>query len=440
MKFLLRLLIISCIALLTSCRAIPPDISIPDPYSKPKDIAIFIDGTAFKQSDSSNIYKLVEKVKDRKDLLSFYTVGVGAGPDAKRVGQFLGIGLSVDVQNAYRFICENYSKTRQDRIHLFGFSRGAYTCKIVTNLMLTAGVINFENLRNQKHQKRLVRQLYKAYLSKKSIEERKQDVNIIIKRWEDKLDIKLKRRFDVTVETLNLFDTVEALGAPDGSFNPCCPNKNHPEQYSNIKKVNHAVSIDDNRARIFTPILATCPCAKDTNNRPIDDYINEVWFAGAHSDVGGGYKYENGKMDNKLAYIPLQWMMNNLKSYDLFEGEITLYKTNISGTAHDAEIDYGPAFLRRNRNLSSYLNKTSHYNHGKLKLHRSVITRLKSGLLPIFKHYEKKNEETDENGNHVHTKDCLLDWFQKQPFDKCFKATVKGYDFVEPCDTIEIID
>ncbi len=74
------------IILFSSCRAIPPEINIPDPYSKAKDITVFIDGTAFKPSDSSNIYKLNQNLKQRKDLLSFYTVGVGAGPDAKRSG------------------------------------------------------------------------------------------------------------------------------------------------------------------------------------------------------------------------------------------------------------------------------------------------------------------------------------------------------------------
>ena len=106
-------------ACMVSCKAIPPEVNIPDPYSKPKDITIFIDGTAFKPSDSSNIYKLNQSLRQRKDILSFYTVGVGAGPDAKHAGQFLGVGLSKDVQNVYRFICQNYSKTRKDRIHLF---------------------------------------------------------------------------------------------------------------------------------------------------------------------------------------------------------------------------------------------------------------------------------------------------------------------------------
>jgi len=438
-KLRINLGIICLIALLASCRAIPPKTNIPDPYNKAKDITVFIDGTAFKPSDSSNIYKLNQSLKTRKDLLSFYTVGVGAGSDAKRSGQFLGVGLSKDVQNAYRFICQNYSKTKYDRIHLFGFSRGAYTCKIISNLIYTAGIVDLSNIRDEKLQRKFIKKLYKTYLSKKTGNERKQDINLVIAKWEDKLDIKIIRRFDVDIETLNLFDTVEALGAPDNSFNPCCPNKNHLDQFCNVKKVNHAVSIDDNRARIFTPILASCSCISDCKTRTLDDFVNEVWFAGAHSDVGGGYKNEKDEMDDDLAKIPLKWMMNNFIGYNLFKNDLIIDETNTNAKIHDAEIEYGPAFKRRNRHIYKYHKYISEYNKGKYKIHRSVIQRIENGLIPIFKHYERQNESTDENGDHIHTDSCSKDWFEDIPFDKCFKKTNKGFKFLETCDSIEII-
>lgn len=432
--------ILLIVILVSSCKAIPPEINIPDPYSKAKDITVFIDGTAFKPADSSNIYKLKQNLKQRKDLQSFYTVGVGAGPDAKHAGQFLGVGLSKDVQNAYQFICQNYSKTQNDRIHLFGFSRGAYTCKIIANLIYTAGLLDLSEIRDEKHQRQLIKKLYKAYLGNKTVEERKRDINLVILKWEDKLDIKIKRRSHIDIETLNLFDTVEALGAPDNSFNPCCPNKNHLEQFCNVKKVNHAVSLDDNRARIFTPVLASCSCISDCKNRSLDDFVNEVWFAGAHSDVGGGYKNEKGEMDNALAYIPLKWMMDNLTDYNLFNKELIVDDTHLTATIHDAEIDYGPAFKRRNRHIYKYHKYISEYNKGKFKVHRSVIQRIERGLIPVFKHYERQKESKDEMGKHLHNESCSKDWFETAPLDKCFKKTGKGFQFIETCDSIEIVD
>ncbi len=436
----IRAILFLIVVVLTSCKAIPPEINIPDPYHNAKDIAIFIDGTAFKPSDSSNIYKLNQNLKQRKDLLSFYTVGVGAGPDAKRAGQFLGVGMSEDVQNAYQFICQNYSKTKNDRIHLFGFSRGAYTCKVITNLIYTAGILDLDNIRDERLQRKLIRKLYKTYLSKKTAGQRKVDINLVIAKWEDRLDIKIKRRFNVDIETLNLFDTVEALGAPDNSFNPCCPNKNHLEQFCNVKKVNHAVSIDDNRARIFTPILASCSCISDCKNRALDDFVNEVWFAGAHSDVGGGYKTEKGEMDDDLAHIPLKWMMNNLSDYNLFKNDLELNSHHMNGKVHDAEIEYGPAFKRRNRHIYKYHKYISKYNKGRYKIHRSVIERLENGLIPIFKHYERQKESTDTNGNHIHTQSCSKDWFETEPLDRCFKKTDKGFKFIETCNAIEVVN
>jgi len=435
-----KIYVLLIIILVSSCKAIPPEINIPDPYNKVKDITVFIDGTAFKPSDSSNIYKLNQNLKQQKDILSFYTVGVGAGPDAKSFGQFLGVGLSKDVQNAYQFLCQNYSKTRKDRIHLFGFSRGAYTCKVLTNLVYTAGLLDLDNLGSQKIQQQLIKKLYKAYLSKKTAEERKQDINLVIAKWEKKLNIKIRRRLNIDIETLNLFDTVEALGAPDNSFNPCCPNKNHLEQFCNVKKVNHAVSLDDNRARIFTPNLASCKCITDCKNRRLDDFVNEVWFAGAHSDVGGGYKDIEGKMDDDLAQIPLKWMMNNLLDYNLFQNDLLLNETHLNGKLHDAEIDYGPAFKRRNRHIYKYHKYISKYNKGKYKIHRSVIQRIENGVIPIFKHYESQDESIDANGNHSHTQTCSKDWFEDKPFDKCFRKTDKGFQFIETCDSIEVVD
>ena len=415
------------------CKAIPPLISVPDPYERAKDIAVFIDGTAFTPKDSSNITKLHNSLIDRKDILSFYTVGVGAGPDAKRVGQFMGVGLSKDVQEAYRFICLNYSKTRQDRIHLFGFSRGAYTCKIITNLIRVVGIIDLDSIHDEKTQIKLIKKLYKTYLSKKSVENRQADVNTYINEWQLKHQITLKRRMDVSIETLNLFDTVEALGAPDQSFNPCCPNANHLDQFANVNFVNHAVSIDDNRARIFTPVLATCPCIeKPKDKTSFTDFVNEVWFAGAHSDVGGGYRDAAGNLEDKLSYIPLKWMQQQLTSYNLFNAPIPTNEAHLKAKVHDAQLPYGAAFLRRNRQLEPYHRKTIAYNNGRMKIHKSVIDRLALGIIPKFKQYERKRDKR--------TKTIVKDWYEVAPFNNCFKKVNSTFIYKQSCDLIEIID
>lgn len=429
MKFIQKVYYLILIILISGCKAIPPEITIPDPYKQAKDIAIFIDGTAFKPADSSNIYKLYENTIKRDDLLSFYTVGVGAGPDAKRAGELLGVGVSVDVQNAYRFICLNYSKTNDDRIHLFGFSRGAYTCKIISNLVYLAGVINFDNIQDEKSQRKLIRKLYKAYLGKKTTNERKNAINLVLEKWEQKNKITVKRRQNINIETLNLFDTVEALGTPNGRYNPCCPNKNHLDQFTNIKKVNHAVSLDDNRARIFTPILATCDCIESNSKQK----VNEVWFSGAHSDVGGGYKNDSipSLPDDKLSYVPLKWMQKQVENHNLFNNKTRIDSSHILGLIHDAQIKYKGAFLRRNRYLNKYRERTLTFNEGRIKIHQSVIERLEKGVIPTFKRVEKNKNKRKK----IDSKD----WFETAPFNKCFTKKDVGFIFDKSCEFIEVI-
>lgn len=107
------------------------------------------------------------------------------------------------------------------------------------------------------------------------------------------------------------------------------------DQFTNIKKVNHAVSLDGNRARIFTPILATCDCTASNSNKK----VNEVWFSGAHSDVGSGYKNDSipSLSNDKLSYAPLKWMQNQVKNYNLFSNKIRINSAHILGLAHDAQ-------------------------------------------------------------------------------------------------------
>jgi hypothetical protein len=44
-----------------------------------------------------------------------------------------------------------------------------------------------------------------------------------------------------------------------------------------------------------------------SQKRNIADDAQSVWFAGVHSNVGGGYP------DDALAYIPLVWMLNEAR-------------------------------------------------------------------------------------------------------------------------------
>jgi uncharacterized protein (DUF2235 family) len=290
--------------LIFGCKSTAPLVTPNLNSDAPKDILIFIDGTANTPKDNTNINKLRLLAKQSDSLDSFYTVGVGGGKDFKISGMAFGVGVKRDVVEAYDFLMKRYKKQRGDRIHLFGFSRGAFTCQVLTDFIYTAGMIKLEKQVDSVKQMRLIKKIYTAYRQNRTHTERQRNVEKVIRKWELKNNQTITRMPKVDIEVLGLFDNVEALAAPDYEEKFCNPNSSHLNQYVNVNKVFHAVALDDNRAQIFTPILSSCNNIKLRRNKTLDDVVKEVWFSGAHSDVGGGYTDSP-----EISYVSLNWMI-----------------------------------------------------------------------------------------------------------------------------------
>jgi uncharacterized protein (DUF2235 family) len=56
-----------------------------------------------------------------------------------------GYGLNDDIAGAYIFICRNFQP--QDKLYLFGFSRGAYTVRAVASMLHMYGLVPSDNER-----------------------------------------------------------------------------------------------------------------------------------------------------------------------------------------------------------------------------------------------------------------------------------------------------
>lgn len=114
---------------------------------------------------------------------------------------------------------------------------------------------------------------------------------------------------------LAVFDTVASIGLPNLS------QSNRPdydvifEQGCTIspfiKQAVHMLSLDDKR-KAFQPTLMNY----DQNR------ITELWFAGAHSDVGGGY-YRDGLSDISLTHL-IEWIIYQVKEYNLIDPKLKL--------------------------------------------------------------------------------------------------------------------
>ncbi|ODA31293.1 hypothetical protein A8L45_17530 [Veronia pacifica] len=376
-----------CISALSACQSMTAVNHIPvSDSSGPVSLTVFLDGTANNESSHTNVSKLHNLVtlQNTPFIRSSYIKGVGT--DGRVLGMALGWGIGHDVREAYLFLAENYHHERGDNIYLFGFSRGAFAARILAAMLYVAGLPDLSSI-PQKQKYAYIEAIYNAYKGIKSEDERREAVKAVLGRDPVPVDVKF----------MGLWDTVEALGIPDYEENWRDPNQRYGDQLCNIEKAAHAVAIDDSRARIFTPVLLTNPDL--TRTCPwivIDDVVDEVWFAGAHSDVGGGYD------DTHISGVSLNWMLNQIEAYRLTPDNTQVF-ADIKDKTHDPESGlWGLVYRKQNRNLAAY-SRYSGYNNNLLKVHHSVIERLR----------------------HIAPAPFEFQWHKEDAFASCFE-TVNG--------------
>ncbi len=249
----------------------------------PKRIVVFCDGT-WKKADDRNISNVVKTMRsvrasggDGKVQVVFYDPGVGTESPIRRfVGGAFGVGLSTNVRDGYRFIANNYEDG--DEIFLFGFSRGAYTARSIAGLIGVCGL-----LRNTEMDS--LNAAYEIYRNQG--------------RPADKLAALREDGFaDPRIHFVGVWDTVGSLGVPVAQLNFLFRKRHNffnTSLGSQMSHVYHAVAIDERRG----PFQATL---WNLENADRVETVEQVWFAGVHSNVGGGYA-EDG-----LANCALHWM------------------------------------------------------------------------------------------------------------------------------------
>lgn len=362
-----KLLILLLLFALYGCKA--NQIVFHEPQAKtekPQKIAVFIDGTANNEGSYTNVSKLynLTTLQNNPNIRAAYLTGIGSN-DGSLNRMIFGWGTQEDVVDAYLYLIDNYNKERKDEIYLFGFSRGAYAIRILAGIIHVAGIPDLSHL-NPKQKKQFANKLFRIQKGKHSLEERRK---LLLERLGPNATTP-----SVEITFMGLWDTVEALGISDFKEEFKTPNIKYVDQLCNIKKAAHALSLNDNRATVFTPILLTHEgLTKNCNEVNIPEIVDEVWFFGAHSDVGGGY------MDTNMSGISLNWMLNKLKPYNLVQESAEVY-SRVLDISHNPKKGFvGTFYPKRHRNLKLYA-QDSLYNNGKLKIHSSVFERLKFPL------------------------------------------------------------
>lgn len=257
-----------------------------------KRIVFCADGTWDTTTSHTNVYRLYKALLVTGDQMPFYDDGVGAdgNPIIKLIGGAFGTGLWQKIKDGYAKIAHVYEAG--DSIFLFGFSRGAYTARSLAGMIAASGLptANFSN--------DMVNTAFDAY--------RQTDNDLRQQKLKQLSNCQMDN--NPNIQMVGVWDTVGSLGIPSaiGQVDPLAYGFLDTSLNPKIKHGCHALAIDERRAQ-FPPTLWTGPVAPNQT-------LEQVWFTGAHSDVGGG-EPSDGAGTTALSDITLSWMMG--KASDL---------------------------------------------------------------------------------------------------------------------------
>lgn len=262
----------------------------------------------------TNVLKVARAVKarasDGTDQVVYYHKGVGTlGKTDQWTGGAFGRGMELNVRALYRFLVYNYEVG--DQIYLFGFSRGAFTVRTLVGFLAQVGLL-------EKDDEYYTQKLYSLYESR---------VQAGSPEWLEAFKRIHNHRPTPPIELLGVWDTVGALGVPGTLGHLLNRNKYkyhdiglHPF----VKRAFHALAIDEKR-KPFAPSLFVRP-------PEWDGLLEQAWFPGVHSNVGGGYSPDG------LANEALHWMVEKAEACGLQFDSAHLghYKACFNSTLNDS--------------------------------------------------------------------------------------------------------
>lgn len=274
----------------------------------PKRVVVCCDGTWNTPDEMragaaapTNVAKLALTVLtgEGSDQLLFYEPGVGTTPDDRVFGGAFGYGLSANICNAYSFLARAYESG--DALYLFGFSRGAYTARSLAGLIRNCGLLRPEHADQ-------VEAAFAFYRDRTSHTHPSSISSQLFRR--------MYAHDDDEIHFIGVWDTVGALGIPDqlpgwerlaGVFTGWerLWGFHDTQLSSHVRHAFHALSIDEQRAAFVPTLWTQDPAAAQGQT------LEQVWFAGVHSEVGGGSR------SAALSDIALMWMIGRAQACGL---------------------------------------------------------------------------------------------------------------------------
>jgi uncharacterized protein (DUF2235 family) len=309
-----------------------------------KRIVALIDGTWNKEGSGAdtNVAKLDSANKIQTFIQAtaadgtlqhvHYHDGVGSEGDfmQKLLGGAIGLGLKKIIQEVYEYIVTDYASG--DELHIFGFSRGAYAARALAGLIGASGI-------QRKIDANVFEVAWQHYRIAPAVRKQPQTAGRSDRKTltdYDTLAAKQSFHDTRTITCVGVWDTVGSYGIPAGvglaplaRYFTLITLGFHDTSFGDHIKVGlHAVAVDEHR-RPFVPTFWTIPKGEEPKG-----HVEQTWFAGAHSNVGGGYA------DSGLSDQALIWMIGRVQALTSLEFDVAAVrsstKPNIGGVVVDS--------------------------------------------------------------------------------------------------------
>ncbi len=444
-----------------------------------RNIVLLSDGTGNSSAKvwRTNVWRTFEALDlSGSDQVALYDDGVGTSsfkPLAILGGAF-GFGLRRNVIALYKFACRNY-RDGDDELFGFGFSRGAFTIRILMGLIDSQGLIKADN---EAELDSLAKAAYRAYRRDRYKHLKLEAPYQWIRNKfgpHYPLDPDKVRR-NVKIRFVGVWDTLAAYGMPIDEMARGIHQYLWPIELPNnkladsIERACQALALDEERTT-FHPQLWHEPADnkvigyRTTSNTAVDnevggaetyapeiehelrrsikdERISQVWFAGVHSNVGGGYP------DDSLAYIPFVWMITEAERCGLrFKSDAAkppapqadpdTFKNAISKRDKDGRLydprqglggyyRYGPRKLVPTFYPETKKKEDDEVEVQRAKIHESVFKRIDNsaqayapiGLPPIY--------DVVKDDGEIVTPDQYRILSAKQPFESNVAAALRA--------------
>jgi len=277
-------------------------------------LAVLFDGTWNTIKDRTNVIRLAELIaatsRDGSEQIPpFYDKGVGTHALDRLSGGVFGYGLSENIRDGYRWLADHFQPG--DELFLFGFSRGAYTARSLAGLIRKCGILHSADMS-------LIHQAYDLYRDK--------DIH---PDSPEATAFRASFAQETRIRFIGVWDTVGSLGIPATGvpFSRDFYEWHDTELSKIVDYAYHALALDEHR-KDFAPAVWTL-------RKPENIDVEQRWFVGAHSNVGGGYR------NDPLPNLALAWLQQKAKDAGLgFKVDVAVNNQDALATINDSYSEF----------------------------------------------------------------------------------------------------